>query len=236
MADKTENPIKIAYSFNFETGPDKRVDIILDRQSLAFIPKESASPPSWTKLGHKKCGNCRLDEASNSYCPVAYNLADIAREFKDFFAYENAFVTVTTEERTYSKDTTLEVGLGSLLGIVMVTSGCPGMERLKPMVRFHLPFATLIETVYRMVSMYFVAQYFLKQEGISPDWDLEGLESIYLEVGLINGDFAARLSDAAKKDANVNSLVRLDFFAQMVPFQAEKVLEEIKAYFNAYTG
>lgn len=58
-----------------------------------------------------------------------------------------------TEERTYSKDTLLQQGLASLLGIVMTTSGCPVLEPLKPMVRFHLPFATLTETVYRMVSM-----------------------------------------------------------------------------------
>ncbi len=108
------------------------------------------------------------------------------------------------------------------------------MERLKPMVRFHLPFASLTETIFRMVSMHLMAQYFLNQEGKAADWKLTGLENIYAEVGQVNRDFAQRLADAAKKDANVNALVNLDCFATMVPLAAEETLNEIKSYFSAH--
>jgi len=43
-----------------------------------------------------------------------------------------------------------------------------------------------------------------------------------------------QLRDTANKDANVNSLVNLDCFAQMVPLVAEDALREIKPYFAAY--
>jgi len=229
-----ENPIKITYSFKFPEGANKIFNILLDRQTLAFISEKKSDAPLWTKLNHNKCANCSLDENSNKHCPVALNLADIAEEFKDFFAYENVSVTVTTEDRTYSKDTTIQQGLSALIGIIMTTSGCPVMERLKPMVRFHLPFASLTETIFRMVSMYLMAQYFLNQDGKTADWKLTGLENIYAEVGQVNRDFAQRLADAAKKDATVNALVNLDCFATMVPLAAEETLNEIKSYFSAH--
>ncbi|KAF0143389.1 MAG: hypothetical protein FD156_2650 [Nitrospirae bacterium] len=229
-----ENPIQITYSFKFSEGASKIFDILLDRQTLAFSSAIKSDPPAWARLNHNKCSNCSLDEGSNRYCPVALNLADIVNEFKDFFAYENVSVTVTTEDRTYSKDTTIQQGLSALIGIIMTTSGCPVMECLKPMVRFHLPFASLTETIFRMVSMHLLAQYFLNQEGRAADWKLTGLENIYAEVGQVNRDFAQRLADAAKKDANVNALVNLDCFATMVPLAAEETLNEIKSYFSAH--
>jgi hypothetical protein len=172
--------------------------------------------------------------ASHAYCPIALNFADIAEQFKDMVSHQEVTVTVTTEERLYSKDTTVQQGLSPLVGIVMATSGCPVMEQLKPMVRFHLPFATLEETIFRMVSMYLVAQYFQKQNGGSAEWNLDGLAKVYAEVGVVNRDFAQRLRDAAKKDANVNALVNLDCFATMVPLAAEETLSGIKPYFSAY--
>lgn len=174
--------IKFVYSFRFENGSTKVFDIFLDRLTLALISEKHPDPPVWTELSNNKCANCLLDEKSNRYCPVAMNLANIVEEFKDYFSYEGTHVTVTTEERIYSKDTSLHEGLSSLIGIIMVTSGCPVLEHLKPMVRFHLPFATLLETTFRMVSMYLMAQYFLNRRDKPTDWDLNGLKEIYEET------------------------------------------------------
>ena len=108
------------------------------------------------------------------------------------------------------------------------------MDRIKPMVRFHLLFASLEDTTFRMATMYLMAQYFQKQDGKSPAWNLDGLTNVYTQVGIVNRDFALRLRDAAKKDANVNALVNLDCFAQMVPLAADDLLREIKPHFVAY--
>jgi hypothetical protein len=43
-----------------------------------------------------------------------------------------------------------------------------------------------------------------------------------------------RLRDTAKKDANVNALVNLDCFAQVVPLAMDDLLREIRPYFTAY--
>ena len=88
-------------------------------------------------------------------------------------------MTVIVKERGYFKIGTLQEGLSPLLGIIMTTSGCPVMEPLKPMVRYHLPFASLEETVFRMVSMFLMAQFIRSQAGKQPEWQLDGLMKIY---------------------------------------------------------
>lgn len=228
------NPIEIAYSFSFESGATKVVNVTLDRQTLGFIPKKVPQPLKWTELNHNKCRSCSLDEKLNKHCPVALNLSHIAEKFKDFASCERVVVNVTTRERIYSKYTFLQEGLSALTGIVMVTSGCPTMDYLRPMVRFHLPFATVAETVYRMVSTYVMGQFLLQRKGGEADWELKGLEKIYSEIHDVNRDFAHRIAETAKKDANVNAIMNLDCFACMVPLTAEEMMREIELNFQPY--
>jgi hypothetical protein len=228
------NPITIEYAYKFKKGLEKKFLITLDRDTLGLAVVQKHEPPVWALLNHKKCEICPVEEKTHLYCPVALNFVDIAEQFKDVVSHEEASVTVTTEERVFAKNTTIQAGLSPLIGIIMTTSGCPIMEHLKPMVRFHLPFASLEETIFRMSSMYLMVQYFQKQDGKTPPWTLDGLAEVYAKVGIVNRDFAIRLRDAAKKDANVNALVNLDCFAQMVPLAADDVLHGIKPYFSAY--
>ena len=228
------NSITIEYKFTFRSGTVKKFTMVLDQATLALQIDKRPTPPLWANLNNKKCENCPLSDKEHAYCPVALNFADIAEQFKDMVSHENVSVVVTTEERQYSKMTTIQQGLSPLIGIIMTTSGCPIMAHLKPMVRFHLPFASLEETIFRMATMYLMAQYFQKQDGKSPAWNLDGLTNVYTQVGIVNRDFALRLRDAAKKDANVNALVNLDCFAQMVPLAEDDLIREIKPHFVAY--
>lgn len=230
----SEDSIKLIYSYSFSDGRRKVFEIMLDRETLSFIPWQADLRPAWARLGNHKCENCPLDEKESAHCPIALNLARIAEEFKDCYSYEKVGVSVYTQERIYMKDTAIQEGLSPLIGVVMATSGCPVMEHMKPMVRFHLPFATVEETVFRMASMYLMSRYFLNMEGRDAGWSLDGLMDVYAEAGKVNRDFALRLADAAKKDANVNALVNLDCFATLVPLKADSTLEEIKRYFSAY--
>jgi hypothetical protein len=229
-----EVPLKITYTYVFGGGVTKTFDLFLDRKTFSLAARHPANPPSWTLLGRNQCANCTLDSGRHWVCPAASNFAEIAEQFTHAVSYEEVRVIVTTEERTYSKDTALQQGLMSLLGIVMATSGCPILETLKPMARFHLPFATLTETVYRMVSMCLVAQYLRHGEGHSFEFPLRDLEGIYKEVAIVNRDFARRLREASMEDANINALVGLNCFATMIPLIAEDTLNEIREYFSAF--
>jgi hypothetical protein len=228
------NPFTIEYRYKFKGGLTKTFTLHLDRDTLGLLVERRPDPPVWALLTHQQCQNCPLDVELHPYCPVALNFVEIAEQFRDMVSHEDVAVTVTTEDRTYTKDTTIQQGLSSLIGIIMTTSGCPVLEHLKPMVRFHLPFASLDETVFRMVSMYLVVQYYRNQDGQKAEWTLDGLMRVYGEVGIVNRDFANRLRDAAKKDANINALVNLDCFASMMPLVADDTLKTIKPYFAAY--
>jgi hypothetical protein len=108
------------------------------------------------------------------------------------------------------------------------------MEPLKPMVRYHLPFASLDETVFRMMSMFLMAQFLRSRTGKKSEWTLDGLSRIYEEVKKLNKDFGFRMRAAAKSDANIHALVKLNVFAVMMPIEAEKMLKEITPSFSSY--
>jgi hypothetical protein len=223
----------ITYAYRFEDGGTIKFDLLLDKATLALTVERRRDLPEWTLLGYAKCRICPLDDRSHPHCPVAANLSGIVDKFNKFVSHDKVNVACIVEERTYTKSTTVQMGLSPLLGIIMTTSGCPILEQLKPMVRFHLPFASLEETIFRMVSMHLVAQYLRKQSGKSVDWSLDGLTRIYGQVGQVNNDFAERLLGAAQNDVNVNALVNLDAFAKMVPLAADQMLRKMTPYFSA---
>ena len=175
-------PVTFEYVYKFKNGLTKKFSVSLDRNSLALQGEGRLDPPLWALLNHKKCENCPLDVNTHTYCPVALNFTDIAEQFRDMVSHEEVTVTVTTEERIYTKETTVQQGLSPLIGIIMTTSGCPIMEPLKPMVRYHLPFASLDETVFRMMSMFLMAQFIRSRSGKKSEWTLDGLSRIYEEV------------------------------------------------------
>ena len=98
----------------------------------------------------------------------------------------------------------------------MAGSGCPILGKLKSMVRFHLPFATIDETEVRTISIYLMAQYVQYKKGLEPDWTLKKLKKIYADIEVVNRNIADKLSELERQDANVNSVVILNNFAAAV--------------------
>jgi len=233
MSNTTPDRLKLVYRFDFENGPQKDFVIELDDKTLGLILAEDKPKPEWTKLHYHQCENCPLDD-HEEYCPVAVNLASLVESFQDSISFEKTTVTVETKERTFVKDTTLQKGLSALIGIYMVTSDCPIMDNLRPMVRFHLPFATSRETVYRAVTMYLTAQFFIMRKGGKPDWDLKGLSEIYKAISVVNRGISKRISNASNKDANVNAVVILHSVGESLPYVIESGLNDIESLFGHY--
>jgi len=113
----------------------------------------------------------------------------------------------------------------------MVTSNCPVMDRLRPNVRFHLPFASEEETIYRAISMYLTAQYFRLRNGEEPDWALKKLAEVYRGVSEVNKGMTERLADASTKDANVNAVIHLSSSSQTLDNFLEHCVQEIEYLF-----
>lgn len=222
------------YIFRLTDGSIKKFEISLDAKTLNYISQKRQEPPEWAKLSYFKCNNCQLDETEHEFCPIAFNISNVISEFKDFSSYENVFVRVITKARDMSKNTTIQEGLSSILGIYMVTSGCPVMEKLKPLVRYHLPFSTLEESVYRIVSMYLLIQYVLKKKGKKPDWELKKLGEIYEDIKLVNACMSGRLKNAATKDASITAVANLDYLASFLPLLIDDMLSVVEGSFSSY--
>src|SRR5881396_608551 len=229
MPDSSNNEtIRFLYTFEFPDSTEKEFEVQLNAKTLELATKKDLPKPAWTKLKYKQCEQCPLGD-EHEYCPVAVNLSALVESFKDSVSYEN------TNDRIYEKATTLQKGLSSIIGMYMVTSACPVMDKLRPMVRFHLPFGSMEETVYRAVSMYLTAQYLLMRKGKTPDWDLKKLVEIYKAVTHVNRGISNRLSSASEEDANMNAVVILSAYAEMVPFSIEHRLAELEYIFSEYT-
>ncbi|MBN2010749.1 hypothetical protein JW960_15490 [candidate division KSB1 bacterium] len=234
LMDTQENCLTFDYTFFFENGSHQNFSIRLDAHELSYVAiGKSSRRPYWAELEYCQCANCPLLRVQQKYCPIALNLVDFFDHFNTLYSYNIAKVIISTEERTYLKKTSIQQSLGSMLGIIMVSSGCPIMNRLKPMVRFHLPFASIEETVFRSVSVYLVGQYFARKQGKTADLDLSGLKEFYLEVQEVNVGMAHRLRSVTKTDAFANAIITLDAFAKELPCSIEEQLKDMEYLFHA---
>jgi hypothetical protein len=231
----TRDVFHIEYRFVFKPGLGKKIDLRLDKRTLDLVSTGKASHRKWTKLSFLKCQNCPLDETQHANCPTAMHLVGVVDFFRDMISFEKVDLFIRSEEREYVKHTTLQQGISSLVGICMVASGCPIMGKLKPMVRYHLPFATLKETQYRVISMYLLAQYFLYKRDMKPDWDLKNLVKMYGDIQIVNKGLFRRLAHIKIGDATLNALIKLDIFAKHVSdCISQDVLDEMEHLFAAY--
>ncbi len=228
--------LEIAYKFSSGNGRKVEFSIQLDSETLAYSSDAERKYPAWTRLDYEpQCTNCQLINKNMEYCPIAVNLVDVVHVFKDTLSYETVDCEVTTNERTYYKrNIQIQSALSSLLGIIMVTSGCPALDKLRPMVKFHLPFASIEETIYRAASMYLLAQYFRMKHDLKTDLDLKGLIAVYQEIDQINARLCKRIRCATNQDASLNAVVVLDVFAKMVPISVEDTLLSFNSLFVQY--
>ncbi|OIO21501.1 MAG: hypothetical protein AUJ54_04710 [Ignavibacteria bacterium CG1_02_37_35] len=233
MAEK--DILKYSYTFKLKSGLEKTFVVSVDKSSLSIIYKNNGSFPEWTKLQNFKCRHCELDPKIHEYCPLAINLVDIIQTFQEYNSFDEAEITVETENRNYSKTTSIQSGVSSMLGIRMVTSGCPVMGKLKPLIPTHLPFASLEETEMRVLSSYLLAQYVKWKRGGEADWEMTNLINIYEDIRILNHNVSKKIADLEKKDVSINSLIVLNNFADYVTFTLdEKMLDDFETQFKEF--
>jgi len=239
-ADDTDT-LLIRYTYEFEDGYCESHEVRLHRETLELcepVNSERTEPagglPEWTRLDNHKCAGCPLTSDAHPHCPAAVALANLSTSFGNRTSHTPVHVTVETPTRTITRKAPLQEALFPLLGLRMATSGCPILSKLRPMARFHLPFADSEETAYRAISMYLVSQFLRQSKGLPAEFDLRGLAEIYEQVHEVNLTFSKRLAQASSSDANINSLTTLDMFAQDVPRSIEAALPSLDQAFAPY--
>ncbi|MCL6414746.1 hypothetical protein MIB92_03710 [Aestuariirhabdus sp. Z084] len=221
--------MSIEYTFKLEHNLELHYEIDIDRAEDS--ERDLTFEPEWTELKHSRCTNCPLDETKHSHCPVALDLRQVVDDFKDLPSMKKASVTVVSEEREYMKMVGLEEGLRALMGLIMASSNCPVLEKLKPMARHHLPFSTMDEFILRSVSIYLTQQYFIHRDGGEPDWDLKGLVANNKELQLVNQAFWQRIHSACGEDSNLKALLSFFTLSSSVSYSLETQLQKLRREF-----
>ncbi len=212
----------ITYQLKLEDGRSYAFEIDIDRPSSVAATGPHAD---WTRLESNRCSNCPLDPATARYCPAAVDIEEIAEQFVQTLSIQRADVWVHTRQRSYFKNTDSQTFLNSIFGVIMASSACPILTRLKPLAYFHLPFANLEETFHRLAGAYLVKQYLSLREGnAQPDWELKELEQLYAELKTVNIHFMKRLRAASKEDASINALQSYVSLTHLVGMGVDDIL------------
>jgi hypothetical protein len=224
---------RIEYRFFTEEGRSASFFLAFDAASMQPLRALPDGGPDWCKLACERCPACRLPD-SEAYCPAALRLAELMAWSAGLDSWLPIRLEVQSGERLLVADTTAQRAVSSLMGLLLATSGCPDMDFLKPMARFHLPLADETETAYRAASMYLLAQYFAEQAGRTGDFELRGLHSRYQRLQEINRALNARVQRAVSADSAPNAVVILDCFAKAVPGMIDDALPDLAGLFTAY--
>jgi hypothetical protein len=226
--------LNFRYSIKLADGSEENFDCIVNAETLRLVIDAPQPPPSWINLEYQQCPNCPLDRHATVHCPLAVNIAPVVERFSRVLSYENVHVKAIENNRITSQETSAQMGISSLIGLLIATSGCPFTDFLKPMVRFHLPFATEEETLWRATSTYLLSKYYLKSKGYNPEIELKGLSEIYENIGLVNVAIINRLQAATEKDSTLNALVVLDVFATSLSLDVEEFWTENENIFMPF--
>ncbi len=232
VKSRSSKSFQIGYRF---TLPNKRrEDIILsfDRRTMVLCSRLREPPPFWTELTFNQCPHCPLSPAEHPQCPVALNLVTVYRRMGKLMSFDQVTVKVNTEQRSFYTRCSAQEAISSIMGLIIATSSCPYTHFLKPMARFHLPFANKEETIWRALATYLLASYFAG--GEKAVCNLDGLVKIYDNIARINDAIVMRLRAASRKDSMVNALVHLDVFAKFMMPPLEDTLESIRDLFEPF--
>jgi hypothetical protein len=228
--------LRIAYRFTFSDGRARDFALTLDHDTLQLLAVPRDSYPEWTALSYKKCPNCPLDEAQHPRCPVAANLVDVVETFKDERSFDDVDVAVDVQERRYVKRASVQEALSAMIGVLTVASGCPVLNKLRPMVETHLPFMSPAESTYRVIAMYLLAQYFRDKQGLAADWDLDQLVSLLEECRQTNAGLVRRLQTLGINDATLNALTVLNTMGEITSLSIEGDMKRLEKIFGDHYG
>jgi hypothetical protein len=226
-------PLRIRYRFDLPDGAQKHLDLTFDPVDFRLANAPAAEPPFWTELKFSQCANCPLNAAEHPHCPAALQMVPAVESLQALVSFDTVGVTVTQAERTIHADISAQQAMSSVLGLIMATAGCPWTDRLRPMARFHLPFATEAETIYRSVCSFLLARELV---GAGDSRGFETLKKLYENLHVVNRDMSRRLGAATRTDPARNAMALLDSYTTFLPAALESSLEELKPLFGAWLG
>lgn len=207
--------------FRLESGAEHRFDVEFNR------PAAGGDLPAWTRLETDQCPNCPLASTPGAHCPAAADLVPLVEKFSALSSIDRVQVVVLTPQYEARKRTDTQTALGALMGLILATSACPILGRMRPLAHTHMPFATATAMVYRIVSMHLLGC-FLRGEPAG----LDGLDRFFSDLDQLNRAFSGRLHRAVQGDAGINALLVLHSRSMLASMSVEPEMENIRAWYR----
>lgn len=221
----------VTYKFYAANQKMVQMDLHFHDKTYQIQLDKDLPTPQWAKLEHHKCRNCPLSE-DIEWCPTALALAQYLPHFKNKFSYEKTVIEVDTPMRSIVTKSTFQNGIASLFGLVCATSGCAHTKFLRPLARFHLPFANEQETVFRSLSANLLMQYVKNtQSNSNIPLNFNSLNESYAQLSIVNSHLTKRLNDGVERDAALNAVIILDIFAMITPENTDGTFEDLEDVF-----
>lgn len=215
-----DSSLRITYTFTGGGHPSQIFTVRLHRTTLRLIVDPDIPLPLWTRLTYQQCPACPLPTTPGALCPAAVGLAPLVAAFHDTWSCLPVEVTLVTEARIVTKRTGLHEALSGIVGLSLMTSGCPRLAPLRPLAVSHQPFSGLEEMFYRMATLYAFAQVRRHQQGLQADWTFTGLVHLAADMAAVHQGLLGRLADVSPKDAVLNALLQWNCYAQYISLQA----------------
>jgi hypothetical protein len=227
----------ITYTFEFSDGTSWSYDVdVLRAEKNTGNSPEAKELPDWTLLENNRCTCCTLPSSERARCPAAVDVLPVLERFSKNCSICQIRVLARQPERTSFTHTDIQTGLKALLGLVMATSACPVLTHFRTQAFFHLPFASVEETLYRTVGDYLIKQYFIQQNGGKPDFSLKGLDRLYQMLPELNGSFFKRICCSCEQDASPNAVVLLSSLSDIISMSLEERLGPLQDIIRGAKG
>jgi hypothetical protein len=138
-------------------------------------------------------------------CPVAVNLAVPIEGMGGRRSGEPARVEISTAAGTFSVKGGVSTIFAPLFKLVMLTSGCPVLDRLRPLAASRLPMIWTRIGLGDLAGNYLVEQSRKERAGGPPDWRLELFAGFLKQVSRVAGALTERVREAGPSDGPVNA-------------------------------
>lgn len=204
------------YMFRMKNGQvvNFEVDVDLDYKNCGS-EKYQGKYEDIVHLDFHKCENCPYSKRDTSQCPVLVRTIKAIEKFDTFHSDEIVDVIINGPNRSYiKKSCSLQVGLQSLLGLLMGSSNCFHFHFFRPMAYHHLPFADIKETLTRVIGTNLLRHMITGTNKTYED-TLKEVNSSYKSIEIVNRSLVNRINAFQKKDASKNAIVILDSFAKI---------------------
>ena len=223
----------LRYQFTLPDGSKLEYLFKLDGERY-ILQNQHREPPPWSELHCQQCAHCPYKEGNGpTYCPAAQQLSMVVEDVNELMSYDKVEMRVETSQRTLIQQASVQQAIGSLLGLLFASSGCPHTEFLLPLARYHLPMASPEETIWRASGSFLLAQYFREKNNETPE-KLEDVLRRYQNLEGINRAMVKRLRNQVSTDSCLNAIVVLDNYAKHFPNFLEKSIHNLKPLYASY--